>query len=285
MMNEGLDNRIVASMGAVSLRVADLEQMIRFYVDIIGMEVNDRTADRATLGTRQRDLLTLIHKPDAPRIHRTTGLYHYAILTPSRYDLARSLKRLAETQYPVQGMSDHAVSEAIYLADPEGNGIEIYRDRPRSEWYRDGKFLLTTVALDVNGVIGTLNNQDVPWTGLHADTMIGHVHLHVGAIPQAEAFYRDLLGFDIMMNIGSATFLAYDGYHHHLGANTWSGNTPPPEDALGLDHYVMNVGHSDRLQSILARLDTAGLPIIQQEDGYLVADPWRNQVILTAAGV
>lgn len=271
-----------ARVGMVTLKVGDLQRMTTFYKDIIGMTVRQREDDRVTLGAGETDLLTLQAAPGSRRVTNTTGLYHFAILVPSRFDLARSIKQLAETQTPLQGMSDHVVSEAIYLADPEGNGIEIYRDRPRSAWYRDGEFQLATLPIDLDGVINELAGKNVEWTGLHDDTVIGHIHLHVSSIPEAEGFYRDLLGCDVMVNIGSATFLSYDGYHHHIGANIWSGHTPPPPDALGLDHYVLDVGGADRLDGILARLDEAGVTVEQEEGGYVVRDPSQNRVLLTA---
>jgi catechol 2,3-dioxygenase len=221
--------------------------------------------------------------PGGKRVAHATGLYHFAILVPSRPDLARSIQRIAESGTPIQGAADHFVSEALYLADPEGNGIEIYRDRPRSEWYEaDGRFRLGTAELDVQGVMGSLQGQSTEWKGLPAGTIMGHIHLHVGSIPATEAFYRDVMSMDIMMNIGSATFMSYDGYHHHVGGNTWAGRTPPPPDALGLDHYILRVPTRDNLDTILANLANAETAVEQRDDFYVVRDPSQNQIALTA---
>ena len=269
-------------IGTVFLRAATLDVMARFYEDIIGMQIKDHSEEAVTLGTATADLLTIIKAPQAQRAPNSTGLYHFAILVPSLYDLARSLRRLAETQTRLQGMSDHAVSEAIYLADPEGNGIEIYRDRPRDAWYEDNEFQLTTIPMDVDGVLSTLNTEDIAWIGLHDDTIIGHIHLHVSNIPETEEFYRDLLGLDVMMNIGSATFMSYDGYHHHIGANIWAGRTPPPPNTLGLDHFVLDVGSLARLQTIRTRLEEARVVVDQDNGFYWVTDPSANRIAITA---
>jgi catechol 2,3-dioxygenase len=271
-------------IGTVYLRVANRERMLAFYRDIIGLKLHRQEDNVAYLGAGGDDLLALIESPDSKRVTGTTGLYHFALLVPSRYDLARSLQRIADTNTALQGLSDHYVSEAIYLADPEGNGIEIYRDRPTHDWYRDGQFRMGTIPMDVEGVLGSLEGQTPTWTGLHSDTIMGHIHLHVAAIPETEAFYRDLLGMDVMVNVGSATFMSYNGYHHHIGGNIWAGQTPPPPDALGLDRYVLQVTDNDQLDTILTHLDQANVPIEEQDKGYLIQDPAQNRIVLAAAG-
>jgi catechol 2,3-dioxygenase len=273
-----------STIGTVYLNVANLEQLAAFYQDIIGLKVHRRDGNTLHLGVGGDDLLVLTETPGGKRVPGTTGLYHFAILVLSRLDLARSLKHIAETNTPLQGLSDHFVSEAIYLADPEGNGIEIYRDRPASGWFQDGSLHMGTVAMDVDGVLGELDRQDedIPWTGLHPDTVMGHIHLHVASVRESEAFYRDLLGFDVMLNMESATFMSVDRYHHHIGANTWAGRVPPPPSTLGLDKYVIHLPGSDQLNAILTRLDQANVPVEESGVGYRVADPSNNYIVLTA---
>lgn len=271
------------AIGPVALTVSDLDRMVDFYREVIGFRLHRREGDSATLGAGRADLLVLAARPGARRTPGTTGLYHFAVLMPSRLALARSLKRLAETRTPVQGFADHLVSEAIYLADPEDNGIELYRDRPRSNWlYIKDQLLMGTEPLDVEGVLAELEGQDTAWDGLHPDTIIGHIHLHVADLDQAESFYRDLLGLEVMVRIMSASFLAFGGYHHHLGINTWVGQgaPSPPPDALGLHHYALTLPDAVALDAALARLEAAGVAVGPEDGGYLVRDPSQNAVLL-----
>jgi catechol 2,3-dioxygenase len=220
-----------------------------------------------------------------PKPARATGLYHFAILTPTRLALARSLRRLAEAQWPLSGASDHLVSEALYLDDPDGNGIEVYRDRPRDEWPRvGGKIRMATDPLDFDGVIAELERDDQPWDGLQPETTIGHVHLHVADLRAAEAFYHGVLGFDIITNYGgSALFVSAGGYHHHLGLNTWAGvGAPPaPPDAAGLRRFAIALPDADALETVAARVRAAGIAAEQTEAGLTLRDPSQNGVLLT----
>jgi catechol 2,3-dioxygenase len=266
----------------VYLNVANLEKMLAFYQDIIGLKVHHQEGKTTYLGAGGEDLLALNETPAARRVRGITGLYHFALLLPSRAALARSLKRLVDTQTPLQGMSDHLVSEAIYLADPEGNGIEIYRDRPREVWYAaDGQLNMDTVALDIEGVMTAFYEEDTAWNGLPPETIIGHIHLHVSDIPQAEAFYRDLFGLDVLFNMGHATFMSYEGYHHHIGANIWAGrNLPPDEPVLGLEKYMLRVPDTIAVDSILDRMDAANVDISEGDEGYFLRDSSKIQLIL-----
>lgn len=273
------------AIGPVALTVSDLDRMVDFYREVIGFRLHRREGQSAVMGAGRADLLVLTARPGAQRTPRTTGLYHFAVLTPSRLALAKSLKRLAETRTPVQGFADHLVSEAIYLADPEGNGIELYRDRPRSNWlHKDGQLLMGTEPLDVEGVLAELEGQDTAWEGLQSDTIIGHIHLHVADLDQAESFYRDLLGLEVMARLTSASFLAFGGYHHHLGINTWIGRgaPPAPPDALGLRHFVLTLPDAAALDTALARLEAAGAAVRPEDSGYRVHDPSQNAVLLRA---
>jgi catechol 2,3-dioxygenase len=263
-----------------------MERALTFYQEALGFQVHRREGDTARLGAGRADLVVLTEWPQARRVSGTTGLYHLAILTPSRLALARSLRRLAELETPVQGFADHLVSEAIYLADPDGNGIEIYRDRPRSEWpYQNGRLQMATDPLDVRGLLAELEGQPDSWSGLHPDTVLGHVHLHVADIRQAETFYVEVLGFELMVRYGpSASFLAAGGYHHHLGINTWNGvGAPaPPPNAVGLRWTLFYLPDDAALKRVIGRVRQAGLPMEERPEGFLLRDPAQNGLVLAA---
>lgn len=273
------------TIGTVSLAVSDLERSLTFYQEILGFQLQEREGNRVTLGAAGIPLLHLQGRPGARRAPgATTGLYHFAILLPSRRDLAHALHHLAETGAALQGFADHYVSEAIYLADPDGNGIELYRDRPRSEWpYRGQQIQIGTVALDLDDLLAELREPVPPWSGLPSGTTIGHVHLQVADLQAAERFYRKIIGFDLMMHYGSAAaFLSAGGYHHHLGLNTWAGvgATAPPPDAVGLRWYEIRVP-ATALDAVLDRARAAGLtPEQDGEDRWLLPDPSHNLVRL-----
>ncbi|MBX3083225.1 MAG: VOC family protein [Anaerolineae bacterium] len=272
-------------LGAVHIAVSDLERSLSYYQTSLGFKVHRRAGSTAYLGAGGVDLLVLTEQPNAKPLQRWTGLYHFAILVPSRLELAQVLRRLIETRTPLGGFADHLVSEAIYLNDPDGNGIEIYRDRPRTDWYdKNGRFVMGTEQLDIDGVLAELKNASGAWAGLAPDTVLGHMHLKVASISDAKAFYVGVLGFDVMASMGSALFLSAGGYHHHLGMNIWeSANAPAaPADAVGLREFVVNLRSQAELDKVLARIQAANLPIEQHTQGYLVRDPSQNAVILTA---
>jgi len=267
------------TIGTVYLRTPNLQRLLTFYQNVIGLHVQHTDGKITYLGAGDIPLLGLMDTPSARKYPGAAGLFHFALLVPSRQDLARSLKQLSNTRTRSQGMSDHLVSEAVYLADPDGNGIEIYRDRPREDWYQDGQFRMDTLPLDLSGVMNELDSQDTDWTGIAPGTVMGHIHLHVGDIPQSNAFYTDVLGLDLMAHWSSALFLSYDGYHHHVGANIWGGRNPAPADASGLSHFEVRLPDA-RLQNLLAGLDQLGVPVESRENGYLVADPSQNAILL-----
>jgi catechol 2,3-dioxygenase len=271
------------TIGTVYLNVGNLDRQVAFYEDIIGLQIHERNGKTARLGAGGHDLLVLTETPDKKRVHGVTGLYHFAILVPERAHLAKSLKRFAETQTRLQGLSDHLVSEAIYLADPDGNGIEIYRDRPRDEWQmHNGEIVMGIEALDLNDVLAELNQTDKEWAGLDSATQIGHVHLHVADLDQAEDFYTNVLGFDVMMRYGSmASFLSVGGYHHHLGINTWQGvgASTPPQNSIGLRHYAIQLPNSQDLEALQLRLNDAKIPFTQTDTNILVHDPAGNGIL------
>jgi catechol 2,3-dioxygenase len=273
------------TLGYVELTVTDLERSVTFYTRQLGMKLHRRDEGRADLGAGQADQVRLVENPQARRAPRTTGLYHFAILTPSRLELARALWRIAETQAPVQGFADHGVSEAIYLADPDGNGIEIYRDRPRTEWpYRNGELQMDTDPLDTDNLLAELSEPEEVWSGLHPDTVMGHMHLHVSNLREAENFYRTVIGFELIQYYGgSAAFLSAGGYHHHVGLNTWAGvgAPPPPADAVGLRWYVIHLPNEAALAEVAARVRRAGLPFEAEGAGFRLRDPSGNGLVLS----
>ena len=274
-----------AHVGPVALTVQSLERTLYLYRDILGMQVLSAQDADVTLAVDGTPLFQLTANPGAhKRSPRTTGLYHAAILTPSRLDLARTLMRLVETDYPLQGAADHLVSEALYLADPDGNGLEIYADRPRAQWTRIGQQVrMTTDPLDIEGLLALPKQDSRPWTGLASGTHIGHVHLQVNDIRQAEAFYCGVLGFDLMLRFGpSALFVAVGGYHHHLGLNTWNsmGAAAPAPDTVGLRHYTISVPHAAERRRVAARLTEQRIEFTERPDGLLLHDPAGNGVLI-----
>ena len=274
------------TVGYVHLTIANLDRSLAFYQDILGFQVHRREGETVYLGAGGPDLLLLTEEPAAQPVSGVTGLYHFAILTPSRLALAQSLRHLAETKTPVQGFADHLVSEAIYLADPDGNGIEIYRDRPRSEWPRqNGQLQMASDPLDIAGILAELEAQPEPWTGLSPQTTLGHIHLHVATIPEAQAFYCDVLGFDLMVRYGpSAGFVSAGGYHHHIGFNTWAGVNapPPPPGAIGLRYFTINLPDAAALAAVVESIEHAGVAFKEKDDVIFVRDPAQNGIVLTA---
>ncbi len=274
------------TLGHVALTVSNLDRSIEFYRGVLGFKVNRNADGVAQLGAGREDIVVLHENPQAQRVRGTTGLYHFAVLVPSRVELAKSLKRLIETQWPLQGFADHLVSEAIYLPDPDGNGIEIYRDRPRAEWPRlNGQIRMATDPLDVDGVLAELDGRAGAWTGLHPQTVLGHMHLHVGELPKANAFYGDVIGLDLITRFGgSALFMSAGGYHHHLGLNTWAGVGAPPQPpgTIGLRYFTMKLPQADEIGAIVDRFRGVGGSIEETANGVLLRDPFQNGIVLTA---
>ncbi len=269
------------------LTISDLHRSIRFYEAHVGFVVH-RCDDRmARLGAGGPDLLILSQCDTAPRVRGTTGLYHFAILVPSRGDLARSLRRLVATDTVMQGAADHGVSEALYLADEDGNGIEIYRDRPRAEWPSvAGQLRMGADPLDFEQLLAEPAGTG-EGAGLPRETVIGHVHLHVSRLDEAEAFYVGLLGFEMMQRYGAgALFVAAGGYHHHIGLNTWAGvgAPPPPPGAIGLRHFVVQLPSEAALNAVAQRLRSAGVAGEPVEGGLLIHDPATNAILFKTLG-
>jgi catechol 2,3-dioxygenase len=263
-----------AHIGRVRLRVGDLARSLGFYRDLLGFRVEREEGSKVSLAARAGDagtasdagqaLLVLEEAPGIrPRPARplTTGLYHVAFLLPSRTELGRSLLALHRSGYPLRGMSDHAVSESLYLDDPDGNGLEIYADRPRASWpVRDGVIQMTVDPMDVESVIAAGRESSAPWTGLAPETTVGHVHFTVSNLERAVAFYRDVVGFDVMMRIPSLAAVSAGGYHHHLNLNTWAGEGAPgdSEQMAGLVGWELRVPGAQARRALIDRLAGAG---------------------------
>jgi catechol 2,3-dioxygenase len=271
------------ALGRVHLRVANLDQSLHFYRDLLGLVELRSEGNRTELGTRNRQpLLTLTAIPGTlPRPQGVVGLYHYALLFPTRRDLGRTLLHLFQQGWPFQGFSDHGVSEAAYLADPDGNGIELYADRPREDWPREnGQIAMTTLALNVNSLIRTVDGEE--WTGVANGTRVGHIHLHVSDLERAGEFYRDVLGFDVTAaNYPGALFLAAGGYHHHIGLNTWLRQRAPAPHAAGLLGYELIVPERAAVEQITARAAEHGSKAEATSEGVRLVDPDGNLLTIT----
>src|ERR671937_2722464 len=269
-------------MGPVHLTVSDLDRSLDYYRTVIGLDVLEQGAGRASLGADSTDLLGLVEEPGAKPSDGYTGLYHFALLVPTREDLARWLAHAARDRVPLTGLSDHYVSEALYLRDPDRHGIEIYADRPRELWEGQVGRRMTTEPLDVDDLLA---EADGDFDGLPAGTTMGHVHLKVASIPETVAFYRDVLGFDLVVErVPQAAFLSAGGYHHHLGANTWesAGALPPPEGSAALRHATVVLPTAEARDEAVRRVADAGQEPEDTAAGTLVRDPSGKAVVLTA---
>jgi catechol 2,3-dioxygenase len=268
--------------------VADLDRSREFYERVIGLRTLDETGDNARLGAEDgAPVVELVGDRAAPqREPGTTGLFHLAIKVPSRQELGRALRRVIAAGWPLAGASDHLVSEALYLADREGSGIEIYRDRPREEWRRvDGQIEMATLPLDLDAILaGSGVHGDSP--GAPVGTRMGHVHLNVADLDAAEAFYSGVLGFDVTVRgYPGALFLSAGGYHHHIGVNTWAGEggPPPRPGSRGLRHFEIVLPDTATLADVERRLGDAGVESRADGGGLLVTDPSGNGILLSAA--
>jgi catechol 2,3-dioxygenase len=276
-------------MGAVRLTVSDLDRSRSFYEQTLGLGVAERSNGDLAFGVDSENPLVEVHADEAaPRLNpRSTGLFHLAILLPSRRDLATALARIIQRRWPLAGASDHLVSEALYLSDPDGNGIEIYRDRPREQWPRtDGRLEMTTLPLDLRDLMSELNPDTEIETQAPRGAIIGHVHLQVAELSEIEAFYSGILGFDVTVRgYPGALFVSAGGYHHHLGLNTWhsAGGSPPPAGAVGLRSFDVVLSSADELDRVLDRVRAARLELRPDDAAWLVRDPSGNCVRLRAA--
>ena len=284
-------------IGTVSLNVADLENQLAFYQQVMGFKLHWREGNQAGLGAGGTDLLRLVEEPNFKRYHHVTGLYHFAVLFPDRRELARAMGRLFVVKYP-NYPTDHIMTKTTYLDDPEGNGIELYTESPEDGTWTlangvyetrraDGSLSDGREPLDVKALLSHLKEDDRLDAPVPSETRMGHIHLHVRNIEEALDFYHGVIGFDVM---GYAkpfrmAFVSAGGYHHHIGLNTWQGEgaSPPPADALGLRHFSVELPDQKALDEVVSRVEKAGIPANQMEDGLLLHDPSQNGVVLTVA--
>ncbi len=277
-------------IGYVHLRVRDLDRALAFYLDVLGLKMVSGGSRTATLSATGRGpgLLVLTEKKDAsPRPLRAPGLYHVAFRVPNRRALALAIQHLRESKWPLDGFADHDVSEAMYLSDPEGNGIEVYADRARETWpLRGGHVEMVTVPLDLEGVMRELADFPGAWEGLDPATDVGHVHLRVSDLDRTDAFYAGVLGFDVTQRtLPGALFLSAGGDHHPVGANVWHSAhaARPPADAQGLISFSIVVPDPDGLATLEVRLRDVSAPIQSADDGGVRAvDPDGNFIELVA---
>ena len=267
------------------LTVIDLPMLSAFYQQAMGLSVLEKAASGETLGVAGRPLLTLTTGGDAARAPRNApGLFHTAFLVPNRRELGRWLAHAAHNNVPLTGASDHLVSEAIYLDDPEGNGIEIYRDRDRAEWtyVPDGTVKMATHRLDLQALYDEAPKDG--WNGQENGTAIGHIHLQVSDIPEADAFFRDVLGLDIMARYPGASFFATGKYHHHVAANVWNSRGQPKRQGgmSGLADYTIRFNDRAKLDAAVKKLDELSIATTRTGDTVSLVDPWGIGLKLTA---
>lgn len=272
------------ALGPVRLQVADLDRSLAFYTTVLGLRLAEQRPGLAILAAGDAPLVILQERPGARPVRRRghLGLFHFAILLPNRAALGAFLTHLAPLNVPL-GASDHLVSEALYLHDPDGLGIEVYADRPREHWqHAHGELVMDTRPLDIEAVIA--DAEGVAWHGMPAGTRMGHMHLHVGDLPDAAAFYRDALGLGTTLTgYPGALFLAAGSYHHHLGVNTWAGvDAPRPTEAdAQLLEWELGMP-AGALEDAAARLLAAGAPVERVEGGIRTRDPWGTTLLVRA---
>lgn len=271
-------------LGPVTIRVADIDRSLRFYQEILGFRPADGGNGLAALGAGGPPVVLLKHVAGARAARRSSGLYHFAILVPSRPALGQALRRLGEAEIGI-GEADHLVSEALYLSDPDGNGIEIYRDRPRSEWkWSNGSIQMATGPLDLEGLLKEGDGDPSPSRLFPDGTRIGHVHLQVADVEQAVGFYHGAIGFDLTAALQGAAFLSAGGYHHHLGLNSWASRGAPaaPQGSTGIESFVIRVPDAESRAAVAGRLQAAGAGA-RMEDGTLrVRDPWNVEILVVS---
>ena len=268
-------------LGATHIVVADVDRSVAWYQQALGLRPGTLEPGYAELGDGDVPVVVLREDPVAQPAGRTAGLYHYALLYPSREELARAALRLAATRTAITGASDHRTHEAIYLSDPDGNGIELAADRPREQWPTDLGYAGGPAPLDFDALMETVAGE-APTPHVGQGLRTGHLHLHVGDVDEGLAFYRDLLGFELKANLGSAAFVSAGGYHHHLGFNVWNGRGvgPAPEHSAGLHHWTVELPERDDVETVRARLESAGTAVEPAGDGFLVRDPWRTALLI-----
>ncbi|MCZ4491523.1 MAG: Glyoxalase/bleomycin resistance protein/dioxygenase [Conexibacter sp.] len=277
-------------LGPVHLVVTDLDRSVAWYQRALGLRVHRHDVTDAALGAGGEDVVVLHEQSQARAPGRHAGLYHYAMLYPTREELARAALRLAATGTPIQGASDHGTHEAIYLPDPDGNGIELAADRPRERWPTPEEEFSGggPRPLDFDALLATVaaEGDAAPAGPVQPGLRMGHVHLHVGDVADGLAFYRDVLGFDVWALLPTAAFVSAGGYHHHLGFNTWKGEGAPsvPDGVVGLRHWTIVLETVDQVAEVRDRVRVAGCAAEDVTGGFAVADPWGMPVHVVVSG-
>lgn len=273
----------ITFVGRVHLKVQNLQRSLHFYQEVIGFKVLQQTERRADLTADGKTVLLSIEQPEGvlPLQGRTTGLYHFALLLPKRSDLAKIVEHLINMGIQL-GSSDHLVSEALYLSDPDGNGIEIYRDRAPSEWnWQNGEVAMTVDPLNFVNLLAEGRQQS--WKGLPAGTVMGHIHLHVSELRETEEFYTKGLGFEVVNRYGGqALFIADGKYHHHIGLNTWNGvGAPAPyPNSVGLESFTLMLANEKKRSEVVAQLRNLGASVMEDNGSFVTSDPSGNRIYL-----
>jgi catechol 2,3-dioxygenase len=279
-------SRTPLHIGAVALNVRDLDRVAGYYRDLLALSELGRNGGTVRLGVGDVMLVQLDHRPDAKADDpREAGLYHTAFLMPTRADLARWVKHIAGARVPVTGASDHGVSEAIYLDDPEGNGVEVYADRPPETWnWRDGLVDMPTEQLDVEDLVRAANGRP-RYSEAPAGLRVGHIHLRVGDLDAAKRFYQEGIGLEPTRQRGGAMFMSSARYHHHVATNVWhsQGAGPRDERRAGLAWFSIEANDGATLDALAARLQTAGAPLTPAPTGFEISDPWGTRIRLVSA--
>ena len=279
-------NRTPLRIGTVGLVARDLDKLTSYYRDLLGLTVQERTDKVAKLGVGGVTLIEIEHRPDAlPDDQSTAGLYHTAFLMPTRQDHARWIMHIAKNRTPITGASDHGVSEAFYLDDPEGNGVEVYNDRPRQRWnWENGLVVMRTGQLDVEAILAEIDPKSATYPAAPEGLRIGHIHLRVGSVEQAEVFYRGALSLDLTRRRGGATFMSSGGYHHHVGANVWHSPRAGMRDKnrAGLSWFSIEA-EADAVNALSEGLKAAKAPVEAANGGIETADPWGTRVRIVKA--
>ncbi len=272
-------------LGPVHLTVTDLDRSIPFYTAAVGLRLQDRADGVATLGAGDDPVVVLHELGGAHPAGRHAGLYHVALLYPSREELSHAALRLAVARTPIQGASDHGTHEAIYLPDPDGNGLELAADRPREEWPELTVYNLGPQPLDLDDLLAVAGGAGHPNATAAPGLTVGHLHLHVGDVEEGLRFYRDVVGFDEMMRMPTAAFVAAGGYHHHLAFNVWRGPGVPAEPAgtVGLRHWTIVLPDAADVDALEKRAIDAGVAVEHADGALVIRDPWGIELRAVAA--
>ena len=267
--------------GEVHLNVLNLDRSVRFYKEIIGFNVLEETSNKVVLTADGKKPLLIIEQTEnvTPKEPNRSGLYHFALLLPERADLGMIIKHFVQNNVRI-GASDHKVSEALYLSDPDGNGIEIYTDRNPDVWsWEKGKVAMSTDPLDGEGIVA--ESEGRTWDGLPTRTVMGHIHLHVAHLPETEKFYN-ALGFEVVSNYPQALFMSTGKYHHHIGLNTWNGEGAPrpSEGSVGLQSYALVYPNDAAANEAISSIEKLGAKVELREGSYVTEDPSGNRIVV-----